>query len=75
MPFWRILCRKYNREGRSEVIESAIGGQHITPAIEGRGRYPVTVRYAQGFRDTLPDQGRLLVKTPVGGIRRVLLAG
>ena len=36
-----------------DVIESAIGGQNITRTIEGRERYPVNVRYEQGFRDTL----------------------
>jgi copper/silver efflux system protein len=49
-----------------DVIESAIGGQNVTRTIEGRERYPVNVRYAQGFRDTLPDLQRILVKTPAG---------
>jgi len=49
-----------------DVIESAIGGQSITRTIEGRERYPVNVRYEQGFRDTLPDLQRVLVKTPSG---------
>ena len=49
-----------------DVIESAIGGQNITRTIEGRERYPVNVRYEQGFRDTLPDLQRILVKTSAG---------
>ena len=49
-----------------DVIESAIGGQNITRTIEGRERYPVNVRYAQGFRDSLPDLQRVLIKTPLG---------
>jgi len=49
-----------------DVIEAAIGGQNITRTIEGRERYPVNVRYEQGFRDTLPDLQRVLVKTPAG---------
>ncbi len=49
-----------------DVIESAIGGQNITRTIEGRERYPVNVRYEQGFRDTLPDLQRILVKAPAG---------
>jgi Cu(I)/Ag(I) efflux system membrane protein CusA/SilA len=49
-----------------DVIESAIGGQNITRTIEGRERYPVNVRYEQGFRDTLPDLGRVLVRTSMG---------
>jgi len=47
-----------------DVIESAIGGQNITRTIEGRERYPVNVRYARGFRDSLPELERVLVKTP-----------
>src|SRR5258705_5769033 len=49
-----------------DVIKSAIGGQNITRTIEGRERYPVNVRYATGFRDSLPDLERVLVKTPMG---------
>jgi Cu(I)/Ag(I) efflux system membrane protein CusA/SilA len=49
-----------------DVIESAIGGQNITRTIEGRERYPVNVRYGQGFRDSLPDLQRVLVKAPGG---------
>jgi Cu(I)/Ag(I) efflux system membrane protein CusA/SilA len=49
-----------------DVIESAIGGQNITRTIEGRERYPVNVRYQRGFRDSIPDLQRVLVKTPSG---------
>ncbi len=49
-----------------DVIESAIGGQNITRTIEGRERYPVNVRYERGFRDSLPDLQRVLVKTATG---------
>jgi Cu(I)/Ag(I) efflux system membrane protein CusA/SilA len=49
-----------------DVIESAIGGQNITRTIEGRERYPVNVRYERGFRDTIPDLQRILIKTSSG---------
>ena len=49
-----------------DVIESAIGGQSITRTIEGRERYPVNVRYERGFRDSIPDLQRVLVKTQSG---------
>jgi Cu(I)/Ag(I) efflux system membrane protein CusA/SilA len=49
-----------------DVIESAIGGQNITRTIEGRERYPVNVRYERGFRDSIPDLQRVLVKTAHG---------
>src|SRR5439155_6526736 len=42
------------------------GGQNITRTIEGRERYPVNVRYEQGFRDSLPDLERVLIKAPGG---------
>ncbi len=49
-----------------DVIGSAIGGENVTRTIEGRERYPVNVRYERGFRDSLPDLKRVLVKTPLG---------
>jgi Cu(I)/Ag(I) efflux system membrane protein CusA/SilA len=49
-----------------DVIESAIGGQNVTRTIEGRERYPVNVRYERGFRDSLPDLERVLIKAPSG---------
>src|SRR4030095_591089 len=49
-----------------DVIQSAIGGQEVTRTIEGRERYPVNVRYQSGFRQSLPDLERVLVKTPMG---------
>jgi copper/silver efflux system protein len=49
-----------------DVIESAVGGQNTTRTIEKRERYPVNVRYEQGFRDTLAELQRILVKAPAG---------
>jgi Cu(I)/Ag(I) efflux system membrane protein CusA/SilA len=49
-----------------DVIQSAIGGQEVTRTIEGRERYPVNVRYQAGFRQSLPDLERVLVRTPMG---------
>jgi copper/silver efflux system protein len=49
-----------------DVVQSAIGGATITQTVEGRERYPVSVRYARGFRDDLPALERVLVKTPAG---------
>jgi Cu(I)/Ag(I) efflux system membrane protein CusA/SilA len=49
-----------------DVIQSAIGGQNVTRTVEGRERYPVNVRYQSGFRQSLPDLERVLVKTPMG---------
>ena len=48
------------------MIQSALGGENVTRTIEGRERYPVNVRYARDFRETLPALERVLVKTPAG---------
>ena len=50
----------------NDVIESAIGGKNITTTVEGRERYPVSVRYARDFRDDLDSLKRVLVATPAG---------
>jgi Cu(I)/Ag(I) efflux system membrane protein CusA/SilA len=48
------------------IVSSAIGGETVTTTIEGRARYPVNVRYAREFRDSLADLRRVLVSTPAG---------
>ena len=53
-------------EDVQDVIQSALGGQNITRTIQGRERYPVNVRYERGFRETIPDLERVLVKSPMG---------
>jgi Cu(I)/Ag(I) efflux system membrane protein CusA/SilA len=49
-----------------DVIQAAIGGLTVTRTVEGRERYPVSVRYERAFRDDLPALDRVLVKTPGG---------
>jgi Cu(I)/Ag(I) efflux system membrane protein CusA/SilA len=51
-----------------DVVQAAIGGVTVTRTIEGRERYPVTIRYERAFRDDLPALGRVLVKAP-GGVQ------
>ena len=53
-------------EDVQDVIQSALGGENVTQTVEGRERYPVNVRYAREFRETLPALERVLVKTPMG---------
>jgi len=48
------------------VIQSALGGENVTRIIEGRERYPVNVRYARDFRQSIPDLERVLIKAPSG---------
>jgi copper/silver efflux system protein len=49
-----------------DVIQSALGGENITETVEGRERYPVNVRYARDFRESIPALERVLVRTPGG---------
>jgi Cu(I)/Ag(I) efflux system membrane protein CusA/SilA len=53
-------------EDVQDVIQSALGGENVTQTVEGRERYPVNVRYARDFRESLPALERVLVKTPAG---------
>lgn len=54
------------------VVESAIGGENVTTALEGRARYPVNVRYLRDFRSDLGTLGRVLVSA--GGQRQIPLS-
>jgi Cu(I)/Ag(I) efflux system membrane protein CusA/SilA len=55
-------------EDVQDVIQSALGGENITQTVEGRERYPVNVRYARAFRESVPALQRMLVKTPMGAM-------
>jgi copper/silver efflux system protein len=50
----------------NEVIETAIGGNTIATTVEGRERYPISVRYARDYRGDLDSLKRVLVPTPTG---------
>jgi copper/silver efflux system protein len=50
----------------NEVIETAIGGNTIATTVEGRERYPISVRYARDYRGDLDSLKRVLVPTPAG---------
>ena len=43
------------------LIESVIGGESITTTVEGRERYPVSVRYSRELRDDPERLKRILV--------------
>jgi Cu(I)/Ag(I) efflux system membrane protein CusA/SilA len=50
----------------NDVVMTAVGGATISETVEGRERYPVSVRYAREFRED-PDQlGQILVRTRTG---------
>jgi Cu(I)/Ag(I) efflux system membrane protein CusA/SilA len=45
----------------NEIIQSSVGGLNVTTTIEGRGRYPVNIRYARELRDDVETIKRVLV--------------
>src|SRR5437899_4923830 len=48
----------------NDIIETAIGGKTISTTVEGRERYPISVRYARDFREDLDALKRVLVAAP-----------
>jgi Cu(I)/Ag(I) efflux system membrane protein CusA/SilA len=49
------------------IVMSAIGGMNISTTVEGRERYPISVRYAREYRDDPDTLGQILVHPPGGG--------
>ncbi|MEY2606510.1 MAG: copper/silver efflux system protein [Verrucomicrobiota bacterium] len=50
----------------NQIVETAIGGNTIGSTVEGRERYPISVRYSRDFRDNIDALKRVLVATPTG---------
>ena len=48
------------------LVESVIGGESITTTVEGRERYPVSVRYSRELRDDPERLKRILIPTMNG---------
>jgi Cu(I)/Ag(I) efflux system membrane protein CusA/SilA len=48
-------------EDVNAAVASAIGGENVSEAIEGRERYPINVRYAREFRDDPELLGHVLI--------------
>ena len=48
------------------AVSSGIGGANIAENIEGRERYPISVRYSQDFRDSVEQMRTVLIATPSG---------
>ena len=46
------------------AITSGIGGENIAENIEGRERYPISVRYALDFRNDIQKLERVVIATP-----------
>ena len=50
----------------NQIVEIAIGGNTIGATVDGRERYPISVRYSRDFRDNIDALKRVLVATPTG---------
>ena len=49
------------------VITAGVGGENIAENVEGRERYPISVRYAADFRDTPAKLRQVLIATDANG--------
>jgi Cu(I)/Ag(I) efflux system membrane protein CusA/SilA len=50
----------------NDTIETAIGGNTVATTVEGRERFPISVRYARDYRGDLDALKRVLVPTQTG---------
>ncbi|MCX5837929.1 MAG: CusA/CzcA family heavy metal efflux RND transporter [Deltaproteobacteria bacterium] len=50
-----------------ELVSSAIGGENLTTTVEGRGRYPVNIRYPRELRNDPESIRRILVPVMMPG--------
>jgi Cu(I)/Ag(I) efflux system membrane protein CusA/SilA len=53
-------------EDLNSIIEMGIGGDDVTTTVEGRARYPVSVRFSRDQRDSVEKLRRVLITTPSG---------
>jgi Cu(I)/Ag(I) efflux system membrane protein CusA/SilA len=48
------------------AVTSGIGGENVAENVEGRERYPISVRYQRDFRSDIDSLRRVLVSAPGG---------
>ncbi|MCX5778668.1 MAG: CusA/CzcA family heavy metal efflux RND transporter [Elusimicrobia bacterium] len=48
------------------TLAAAVGGETVTQTVEGRRRFPVSVRYPRALRDTTEAVAQTLIATPGG---------
>lgn len=51
----------------NQIIESALGGAQASTVIDGRRRFPITVRLGEDFRESTDAIGRIPVFSPTYG--------
>ena len=64
----RAAAARYglNIDDVQSVVAAAIGGENIGETVEGRARFPISVRYAREWRDSLARLEALPILTPMG---------
>ncbi len=64
----RVAAARYglNIADVQSVVTSLIGGESVGEVVDGRARYPISVRYPRAWRDTLERLRALPVATPAG---------
>lgn len=69
----RLRAARYgmNIADIQQLIASAVGGVNLTQTVEGLERYPVNLRYPQGYRDS-PERLELLPIVSASGQQFVL---
>jgi len=53
-------------EEANMLVMTAVGGDNQTTVFDGRARYPVNVRYARDYRESVESLNRVLVPLPNG---------
>ncbi len=54
-----------NIEDVNDIIETAVGGMMVTTTVEGRERYPISIRYPKELRTDVESLKRVLVPMPM----------
>lgn len=66
-PIREALARRNIDLGMfQQVIQTALGGMHISESVQGRERYNIMLRYERSFREHPEQLENILVPTPTG---------
>ena len=52
----------------NQIIEAALGGMNVSQTLEGRERYPISVRYQRNLRERIDELNRLPIVTHSGEV-------
>ena len=55
-----------------EILAAAVGGMNLTEVVEGRERYPVSLRYTPETRDSVARLRQLPIVVDTAGIQVAL---